>query len=113
MSKAIHNIPIVKAVRFGCCGTCPQLLIQFIQACNKAGSRLSRQDERRLQIEVLCVLLDTVCDSMIDDCWRGWCLDNACHPLSAIRRLSYTREDKRELARLEREMRELSRYFLN
>jgi len=57
--------------------------------------------------------METVCDDLIAKCWRGWCLDNIYKPLGALRFLSETEQERKELAKLEAQMRALSYYFIN
>ena len=113
LKQKLSGYPLAKAVRYGRCGTSPKVLTQFISACEQASSAMPPGDARQTQVEVLEVILETVCDCMIDKCWRGWCLDNAHRPLRNIRLLSATEQQKTDLIRLECEMRTLSYYFLN
>lgn len=113
LQQKLSSYPLTQAVRNGRCGTCPKLLTKFLSACEQASQSMPSEHARQTQVEVLEVLLETVCDCMIDKCWRGWCLDNAHRPLRNIRLLSASREQKAHLARLEVEMRTLSYYFLN
>ena len=78
---------------------------------NKAGD-LAPQARRQEHIRVFHTLLETVCDTMVDQSWRWWCLDNIHHPLREIRALSLTEADRKETIRLEAELRILSHYFL-
>jgi len=68
-----HN-PLSQAVRNGRCGTNPTTLIQFINACSHAGIKMTSDQCRQLHIDVLDILLETICDTLIARCWRGWCL---------------------------------------
>ncbi|GAA6138887.1 hypothetical protein NBRC116583_26340 [Arenicella sp. 4NH20-0111] len=112
LKNALRDYPLSQAVRHGKCGTCPKILTRFIRAANSAAQTLSREQNRRVQIEILEVISDTVCDPLIASCWRGWCLDNCYLPLSKIRELSWTQQEKRELHRLESELRTLTHYYL-
>ncbi|RBP50653.1 hypothetical protein [Arenicella xantha] len=68
--------------------------------------------QRQLQIDMLRIILDTICDCQIAKCWRGWCLDNVYRPMAYLRILSQSDQQKREVARIETEFRMLSNYFL-
>ena len=113
LKQKLSGYPLAKAVRYGRCGTSPKVLTKFLSACEQASSAMPNEQARQTQVEVMQVILETVCDCMIDKCWRGWCLDNAHRPLRNIRLLSWNDEQKADLAKLEAEMRTLSYYFLN
>lgn len=112
LKQELRQYPLSKAVRNGRCGTCPKTLTQFLDTCGQAGTKMSNEQCRQLHIDVLDILLDTICDTLIAKCWRGWCLDNTYKPLSYVRVLSTSPEQKRELAQIENQMRALSHYFL-
>lgn len=113
LKQNLRQYPLSQAVRHGRCGTCPKTLTRFIDTCSQAGAKMPVDQCRQLHIGVLEILLDTVCDSLVDKCWRGWCLDNIYKPLSYVRVLSKSAHQKRELICLETKMRTLSNYFLN
>ena len=113
LKQKLSGYPLAKAVRYGRCGTCPNVLIKFLCACEQASQAMPNEYARQTQVEVLEVILDTICDCIVDKCWRGWCLDNAHRPLRNIRLLSSNDEQRAHLAKLESEMRALSYYFLN
>lgn len=108
----LHQYPLSQAVRNGRCGTNPNTLTHFLSACEDACQCMSTAQARQTQVDVLEIILETICDSMVDKCWRGWCLDNAYRPLRNIRLLSKTPQEKSHLISLEAEMRTLSNYFL-
>ncbi len=113
LQQKLSEYPLSKSVRNGRCGTCPKTLTRFLTACESACQGLPPEQARQMQVEVLEIILETICDCMIAKCWRGWCLDNAHRPLRNIRLLSTTESEKRHLIKLEAEMRTLSYYFLN
>ena len=113
LKQDLKQYPLSKSIRYGLCGTCPTTLTHFLDTCAQAGTKMTGEQCRQLHIDVLDILLDTICDTLIARCWRGWCLDNTYRPLSYVRLLSKTPDQKRELVQLENRMRTLSYYFLN
>lgn len=112
MNTKISNYYLSKAVRNGRCGTDPKSLTRFLSICNAAADSLPRNRARQLQIEVMNLIMETVCDDLVAKCWRGWCLDNIYIPLQNVRKMSISTEEKHELFKLESQMRTLSQYFL-
>ncbi len=82
--RELRKYPLSIAVRHGRCGTCPKTLTRFLSVCENACQRMNTDQARHAQIEVLGIILETICDSMVDKCWRGWCLDNAHRPLRIL-----------------------------
>lgn len=113
LKQKLDKYPLSKAVRNGRCGTCPKTLTRFLSTCEKVCQQMPDDQARQNQVEVLEIILETVCDSLVAKCWRGWCLDNAHRPLRNIRLLSGTEAQKNDLIKLETKMRTLSYYFLS
>lgn len=113
LKQQLDQYPLSKAVRNGSCGTCPKILTQLLSTCEKVCGHMPAEQARQNQVEVLEIILETVCDSLVDKCWRGWCLDNAHRPLRNIRLLSSSVDQKAHLIQLEAQMRTLSYYFLH
>jgi hypothetical protein len=105
-------MPMSIAVRYGQCGTCPKLLTNYLSKLGDVAHQFPRERKIEIYKSVLDVLMETVCDDLIAKCWRGWCLDNIYKPLGALRFLSETEQERKELAKLEAQMRTLSYYFL-
>ncbi|MEO0368104.1 MAG: hypothetical protein AAF197_04875 [Pseudomonadota bacterium] len=112
LKKKLKDHALSRKVRYGKCGTPPDVLTDFIKAASRAAESMPREQCRQVHIEMLELIRETVCDSLIARCWRGWCLDHSYIPLAKVRQLSWTESEKRELMQLEKEMRFLSRYFL-
>lgn len=112
-ANSLRDFPMSIAVRNGRCGTCPKLLTTYLSKCSSVAHQLSRIQKLEFYRSVLDVLMETVCDDLIAKCWRGWCLDNIYKPLGALRYLSETEQERKELAKLEAQMRALSYYFIN
>jgi hypothetical protein len=112
-SNSLRDLPMSIAVRNGRCGTCPKLLTNYLNELRNVAHQVPRKQKLEIYKSVIDVLMETICDDLIAKCWRGWCLDNIYKPLGALRYLSETNQERKELVKLEAQMRTLSYYFLN
>ncbi|MEM7360858.1 MAG: hypothetical protein AAF431_17340 [Pseudomonadota bacterium] len=112
LKQPLRMYPYSRAVRNGRCGTCPKTLTSFIDLCHETGLMMPREERRKLHLEVIEIIQETICDPLIAKCWRGWCLDNLDKPLAYVRQNSVTDQEKNQLAKLEAELRILSAYFV-
>jgi hypothetical protein len=98
-------------VRQGQLPDSPELLTHYLEI----GRCYAANKSKSLQIEIYTSTLDTLLDTICDDCvalqWRQLCLDSCYRPLSILEKLLTSDQEKSHLQQQYYKLSALSHYF--
>lgn len=91
----------------------PQVLKDYLNAANTVAQLMSnKRDKFSVHYNAAEVLVETICDSCVDEQWRRLCLDHLYLPLLKAERYISCKRDRISLAALKLNINKLVPYFL-
>jgi|GEM_PF-1314556 len=100
---------LAQLVRIGTCADSPEILEEYIKLCQCDCGQ--SQCAIELYSDLFDLLMDTVCDALVKEYWRQYCLDHFYIPLQSLSSLSLSKTQHLELQRKRNELRVLGQYL--